>query len=143
MLPKNRAVVTRADETRLWQMIESIRASLPTVRDPYDSYLRALEQHLAQAAVVPETEISADIVTMNSTVCLRELDTGRRRRLTLVYQSDAELCSEKVSVLEPLGASILGSRQGDIIQWQPRRIPRRVQIERILFQPEEAGEFNL
>ena len=124
-------------------MIESLRASLRTAGDPYESYLRALENQLDGASVVPETEVDDDVVTMNSKICVRELDTGKCRALTLVYDADADSFGEAVSVIAPLGASILGARLGDIVEWQPRRVPRRLRIERILFQPEAAGEFNL
>jgi regulator of nucleoside diphosphate kinase len=143
VLAQDQLVVTKADGHRLQQMIGSLRASLRTIRDPYDSYLSALEHHLARTSVVLETEVDDDIVTMNSKVCMREMDTGRCQALTLVYESDADSFGEKVSVLTPLGASILGARVGDIVEWQSRRRPRRMRIERILFQPESAGEFHL
>jgi regulator of nucleoside diphosphate kinase len=46
-------------------------------------------------------------------------------------------------VLTGLGASLLGSRVGDVVEWDTRRGPRRLKVERILFQPEAAGEFDL
>jgi regulator of nucleoside diphosphate kinase len=132
-----------ADEQRLHQMIGSLRASLRTVGDPYDSYLRALEDQLARTSVVSSTEVDDDVVTMNSKVCVRAMDTGRCHALTLVYECDCDPFGDKVSVLTPLGASILGARVGDIVEWQVRHVPRRVRIERILFQPEAAGAFDL
>ncbi|MGB7160119.1 MAG: GreA/GreB family elongation factor [Tepidisphaeraceae bacterium] len=135
--------MTKADRQRLGQMIGSLRASLRTVGDPYESYLRALERQLARTPVVPEAEVNDDVVTMNSKVCVREMDTGRCHALKLVYEADADAFGERVSVLAPLGASILGARVGDVVEWQSRRGPRRLRIERILFQPEAAGEFDL
>jgi regulator of nucleoside diphosphate kinase len=124
-------------------MIGSLRSSLRTIGDPYESYLGALERQLARTPVIPEAEVDDDVVTMNSKVCVRELDTGRRHALTLVYDADADAFGERVSVLAPLGAAILGARVGDVVEWQSRRGPRRLRIERILFQPEAAGEFDL
>jgi regulator of nucleoside diphosphate kinase len=63
--------------------------------------------------------------------------------LTLVYDADADAFGERVSVLAPLGASILGARVGDVVEWQSRRGPRQLRIERILYQPEAAGDFDL
>jgi regulator of nucleoside diphosphate kinase len=63
--------------------------------------------------------------------------------VTLVYDADADLFGEKLSVLTGLGASLLGARVGEVVEWQTRRGPRRVRVERILFQPEAAGEFEL
>ena len=60
-----------------------------------------------------------------------------------MYDADADAVGERVSVLTPLGAAILGSRVGDVVEWQTRRGPRRMKIERIVFQPEAAGQFDL
>jgi regulator of nucleoside diphosphate kinase len=140
---KERSVVTNADEQRLRWMTASIGKSFPIIGDPYHAYLRALEKQLAQSSVVSASEVGPDVVTMNSKVRVHELDTGKQRTLTLVYQDEADPYGEKVSVLTPLGASLLGARAGDTIEWTARRGPRRAWIEKIQFQPEAAGEFGL
>ena len=124
-------------------MIGSIRESLPTVGHPLESYLRDLEGHLAGTAMVPPTSVDADTVTMNSTVRLRDLDSGASQVVTLAYEADADPFGEKLSVLTGLGASLLGSRVGDVVEWETRRGPRRLRVEQVLFQPEAAGEFGL
>ena len=143
MLVRERLVVTDADQHRLRQMIASVGESLPTIGDPFHSYLRALENQLAQSSVVPASDVGPEVVTMNSRIRVHELDTGKRRALTLVYPDDADAYGEKASVLTPQGASLLGARVGDIVEWTARRGPRRVWIEKIQFQPEAAGEFDL
>ena len=143
MVAEQQEMVTRTDSTRLREMIGSIRQSLPTPGHPLESYLRDLEGHLARTTVVPPTCVDADTVTMNSKVRLRDLDSGRSQVVTLVYDEDSDQFGEKLSVLTSLGASLLGLRVGDIVEWQTRRAPRRVQVERILFQPEAAGDFDL
>ena len=143
VLVQDQLVVTETDGRRLQRMIGSLRESLRTIGDPYEIYLRALEDQLARRSLVPQADVDVDVVTMNSKVRVRELDTGRSQVMTLVYERDADVFGEKVSVLAPLGAAILGSRVGDVVEWQSRRGPRRVRIERILFQPEAAGEFHL
>jgi regulator of nucleoside diphosphate kinase len=124
-------------------MVASVRRSFPTVGDPYESYLRRLERRLAGSSVVSRNAVDDATVTMNSRVMLRDLDTGRRQVVTLVYDADAEPVGEEVSVLTALGASLLGSRVGDTVEWESRRGPRRFRVERILFQPEAAGQFDL
>jgi regulator of nucleoside diphosphate kinase len=117
--------------------------ALRTVGDPYESYLRALEDQLDRTSAVPQDDVDADTVTMNSRVLVRDPDSGEGQVLTLVYEADADPYGENVSVLTTLGASLLGSQVGDVIEWQTRRGPRRLRIERILFQPEAAGAFDL
>jgi regulator of nucleoside diphosphate kinase len=80
---------------------------------------------------------------MNSKVRLRDLGSNTSQVVTLAYETDADPFGEKLSVLTGLGASLLGARVGDVVQWQTRRGPRRLRVERILFQPEAAGEFDL
>jgi regulator of nucleoside diphosphate kinase len=143
VVTEQKAVVTKTDRGRLREMIGSIRQSLPTLGHPFESYLRALEGQLARTKVVPATSVDEGTVTMNSKVSLRDLQSGATQVVTLAYEADADLFGEKVSVLTGLGASLLGSRVGDVVEWKTRRGPRRVQIERILFQPEAAGEFDL
>ena len=140
---QEQVIVTKTDRQRLRAMIESLRRALRTVGDPYESYLRALESKLGTASAVPQADADADMVTMNSRVCVRDTESGKCQVLTLVYEADADPYGENVSVLTTLGASLLGSRVGDVIEWQTRRGPRRLRIERILFQPEAAGAFDL
>jgi regulator of nucleoside diphosphate kinase len=124
-------------------MVASIRGSFPTVGDPYESYLRGLERRLAGSSVVSQKAVDDARVTMNSRVRLRDMETGRHQVVTLVYDADAEPVGEEVSVLTVLGASLLGSRVGETVEWESRRGPRRLRVERILFQPEAAGQFDL
>jgi regulator of nucleoside diphosphate kinase len=143
MFAQRQLILTNADRQRLRQLIAAKRESFQTVRDPYDSYLRDLEIKLDQALVVDQPNIEVDVVTMNSTVRVQELATFKSRILTLVYETYNESFPDKVSVLTPLGAAILGSRVGEIVEWNTRRSRHQCRIQRILFQPEAAGEFDL
>ena len=143
MVTEQQELVTKTDSSRLRDMIGSIRKSLPTLNHPLESYLRDLEGHLARTAKVSPTAVGADTVTMNSKVRLRDLDSGTSQLVTLAYDADADPFGEKLSVLTGLGASLLGARVGDVVEWETRRGPRRLRVERILFQPEAAGQFDL
>jgi regulator of nucleoside diphosphate kinase len=142
VITEQQEVVTKCDSRRLRDMIGSIRQSFPP-RSHLESHLRDLEGHLARTAIVPPTSVDAETVTMNSKVSLHDLDSGSSGVVTLVYEADADPFGENLSVLTPLGASLLGSRVGDVVEWRTRRGRRRVRVERILFQPEAAGEFDL
>ena len=143
MIAQEQVVVTAADRERLRRMIESLRDSFPTAGDPLESFLRSLEDHLRNASVVPENTVEDDVVTMNSRVGVRQPDTGAAQVFTLVYDGDADPFGDKLSVVTPLGTAVLGSRVGDVIEWQARRGSRGYRIEEILFQPEAAGDYGL
>jgi regulator of nucleoside diphosphate kinase len=143
MLTQEEKIMTGTDRKRLRAMAASLRGSFATVGDPYESYLRALEGRIARSEIMQDASVDDVTVTMNSRVMLRDTDTGICQVMTLVYGPDADPFDEEVSVLTPLGASVLGSRVGDIVEWEHRRGPRRLRVERILFQPEAAGRFDL
>ena len=99
---------------------------------------------LAAADLTSSREVPADVVTMYSQVVIRHGGTGTKQKLTLCYPEDAEPAEGFVSVLSPVGASLLGLRVGATARWQtPHGDERRATIESILFQPEASGDYTL
>jgi len=91
------------------------------------------------AQIVPEDEIPSDVVTINSTVSLRDLGTNKVETYTLVYPGRADIANHKLSVFAPIGTAILGYRVGDTFRW---RVPdgwRNLKVEKVIYQPERDG----
>ncbi len=76
-----------------------------------------LEQELDRAAIVPDSELPADVVAMNSSVRYRDLESGDETSVVLVYPHEANVEKGWVSVLAPLGAALIGLRAGQNIRW--------------------------
>lgn len=92
---------------------------------------------------VPSSEIPPDVVTMYSQVMVEDLTTGTRQKLTLCYPADAEPHLGYISVLSPVGASLLGQRVGAIAHWRtPNGDECRAEITTLLFQPEASGDYT-
>ena len=106
-------------------------------------YLQKLESELKRAVVVEPSEIPADVITMNSTVLLVDLETKEEMTLTLVYPEQANISDGKISVLAPIGTAILGCHQGDTIQWEVPDGVQKLRVKRIVYQPEAAGAYDL
>ena len=106
-------------------------------------YLSNLEYELSRGNLVAPHEVPDDVITMNSTVLLRDLDSDEEMTYTLVYPEDADLLQDKISVLAPVGTAILGYRAGDIVDWEVPSGIVRLQVERIVYQPEAAGIFDI
>lgn len=143
MITREQMVLVDADRQQLLEMIRALRRDFPAAGDPYQRYLRALEQRISDAAVVEADQIGRRTITMNSIVRVRELDTNRRRTIRLVYESEADAFGGRISVLTGLGAALLGARQGQVVQWQSRGGVRRLRIERVLYQPQAAGAMEV
>jgi regulator of nucleoside diphosphate kinase len=91
--------------------------------------------------MVPQ-DIPHDLITMNSTFRLRNLDTAEQTVYTLVFPGEADSAKSKISILAPVGTAVLGYRVGDIIEWQVPAGSKRFKVEQILYQPEAAGTFH-
>jgi regulator of nucleoside diphosphate kinase len=131
--------ITELDKARLEELIAVAEA----FGDHDRQDLESLAEELEQAEVVPSKEIPPDVVTMNSKVVLRDLDTTEKMTYALVFPKDANIDAGKISVLAPVGTAILGYVKGDVIEWSVPSGMRRIVIEEILYQPEAAGDFHL
>lgn len=135
----NRSIIlTETDLERLSRLLNANRAG-----HDLEPSLARLEDELAQAEVVPSTEIPPNVVTMRSRVRARDLRTGEELVFSVVYPGEANLKEHRISVLAPLGAGLLGYRVGDSIEWPVPGGNRLLRIEEILFQPEAEGQFDL
>lgn len=131
--------ITDFDVERLEVLIENANR-----RSPRDGkYLEELEQELTKAEVVTPTGIPPDVITMNSRVCLQDMDSGEDLVYTLVFPGDADVESGKISVLAPIGTAMIGYRTGDRITWPVPGGVKKLKVKKILYQPESAGDFHL
>lgn len=105
---------------------------------PRPSNFAALAGELQRARVVPRSEVPPDVVTMGSTIRLRDLETGEEETYTLVYPDDADIQNDKLSVLAPVGTALLGYRTGDVVEWPVPAGVRRFCIEDVKYRPKNA-----
>lgn len=134
-MKKRTLIISHEDREGLEALIDWARMDSRVRED----YLAALEAELARARVVPAGKVPPDVVTMNSVVRLRDLDTDETEEYELVYPEDADLEHNRISVLAPVGTAILGYRLGDVIEWPVPAGMRRLRVEEVLYQPERAG----
>lgn len=131
--------ITDYDMQRLGKLIEHV-GSKPS-RDSIN--LEGLEAELLRAEVVDPAGIPPDVITMNSKVCLQDMDSGKDLVYTLVFPGDADLECGRISVLAPVGTSMIGYRKGDHITWPVPGGLKKLKVKKILYQPEAAGDYHL
>lgn len=131
--------ITEFDLHRLEELLEVAGAF--TYRGRSD--LKDLEEEVSRAQVVDPLKVPPTVITMNSRVKLRDLDTGEEMVFTLVFPREADIDRGRLSVISPVGTAILGYTEGDTIEWKVPSGRRRIKIEKILYQPEAAGDYHL
>lgn len=128
-------VITEADYRRLLRLIQSSRQFRKHDGEHFDE----LEQELERAIMVTAGEVPHDVVTMNSRVRVKDLNSGCESTYQIVFPPEADIVENRISVLAPIGTALLGYRAGTTVE---RKVPsgmRRFRILEVEYQPEAAG----
>ena len=84
-----------------------------------------LAEEVDRAVVVSPEELPDDVVTLGSAVTFRDETSGSLREVVVVLPQDADIESNRVSILTPIGAALIGLREGASIDWATRDGSRR------------------
>lgn len=106
---KPRITIGKADHARLLQLANGL----------YDRNPERAEELLAEldrARVVEQDKVPADAVRIGTTLEYRT-DDGEPRRITLVFPADADISSNRISVLTPIGTALIGLSSGQSIDF--------------------------
>jgi regulator of nucleoside diphosphate kinase len=76
-----------------------------------------LLEELSRAFIVPDGTCANNVVRIGSRVTYREEATSRIRRVTLSYPRDANIEQNRISVLTPIGAALIGLSVAQTIEW--------------------------
>ncbi len=126
--------ITESDKQKLQKLIDS------QINDINKEYITELEAELKRAETVSPGEIPNDVVTMNSKVLL--LTDGVEEEISLVYPDEADVEKNRISVLSPIGTAILGYAEGDMLEWNVPGGVVKVELKKILYQPEADKMFD-
>ena len=138
MRNKSNICITDYDLERLRELLRAAKRS-GTLEDA----LIKLEKELERARVISSGNVPTDLITMNSKVRIKDVDTNEEMVFQIVFPSDANLDDCRISILAPVGTALIGYKIGDTVRWQVPAGIRKLQIEEILYQPEAAGDIYL
>lgn len=132
-------IITELDKERLERVLAETAAQ---IRQP-DDHLTAFQREFDRAVIVSANEVPSDVVTMNSRVDMYDMEFDVTETYTLVYPVDADIFSNRLSILNPMGMAILGRRRGDVARWQNSHGEHQLKLMNLAFQPEREGVMNL
>ncbi|EMI19516.1 nucleoside diphosphate kinase regulator [Rhodopirellula maiorica SM1] len=103
--------VTTRDRTKITELLNDPQVCNHASADAQ----RLLRDRLQRAASVEASQVSGELVSMNSPFYLQDQTTGEVIKQWLCYPDAAGYSANDLSILSPLGAQVLGCRVGDEI----------------------------
>jgi len=91
-----------------------------------------LEDKLRSATVIDQGAVSTDVVTVGSTVHVKDQKTDKSQKFTIVGAPEANPADAKLSNESPVGKALLGHKRGEVIEVPvPRGPNRKLKITKI------------
>ena len=81
-----------------------------------EARIAKLEERLAAARVIEKRDISKDVVSVGSTVRLRDVDAKQTVEYRIVGSAEANPAELKLSNESPVGKAILGHKKGETVE---------------------------
>ena len=85
-------------------------------------------RELRDNAVVVEPGGETGEVALGSVVTVRDLDSGREARHTIVSAAESDPAAGRLSIDSPLGRAVTGARVGDEVVFEAPRGQRRLEV---------------
>ncbi|MUH37148.1 transcription elongation factor GreAB [Zobellia amurskyensis] len=85
---------------------------------------------LESAQIHDEAEMPEDVIRFNSTITIAS-ENGWRKKFKLVIPTESDVNSNRISILTPMGAAVIGYAQGDTLIWDFPAGEQRMLIERV------------
>ncbi len=123
-------MLTHADHAGLSRLLHEAAPVMPQKR--------AMQDALATWMRLPPSLVPATLVTINARVLLQNHGSDVPYETALCYPAQADATRARVSVLSPLGASLLGLSVGDTVAWQAFGRVHKAKIVAILSYGEYA-----
>jgi regulator of nucleoside diphosphate kinase len=118
-------VLTRGDSEKLARLADSASGRFQEAAD-------VLAREIERAQLIEDGETRPGLVRMGSRITFRDDISGQERAVTLVYPEDADVAAGKISVLTPVGASLIGLSVGQSIEWHtPNGGTRSLTIQKV------------
>jgi regulator of nucleoside diphosphate kinase len=125
--------LSNADFERLDNLVAAIERSQPDVA----AYLA---EELDRAKIASKEDLPDSLVVMGADVTFRDDITGDVHHKQLVYPDQAHGEDDRLSILTPVGAALIGLSEGQSIDWHTRSgEERRLTILKVAAAPEHAA----
>jgi len=132
-------IINKLDYQRLKMWADRAKSEFLFSNLHFEKLLRSA----GEATLLEPEQIPADVVTMNSRISLHYLRNNETKEIQLVYPEKADITRNRISIFAPIATTLLGCRQGTLATLKTPNGTVKVRIDKILYQPEAAGDFTL
>lgn len=91
----------------------------------------ALEAQLKKARQVLRKDLPADVVTVDTLVTVKDLETGDTQEYKFVGPDSAKKKNGTVSILSPMGIAMIGYPAGAVVEWEFNEAIKKNQIIKV------------
>jgi regulator of nucleoside diphosphate kinase len=130
-------LITLTDYRRLMDVMNAPTAAI------VPAIAARVTNELNCARILAPEDIDRKVVTMNSTVMLRDRVNGGELEVTVTYPAQVDTRVNRISVFSPTGVALLGRKVGTVIAWNTPAGLRQFEIVEVVFQPEAVGDYSL
>ncbi|MFD0799175.1 GreA/GreB family elongation factor [Maribacter chungangensis] len=89
-----------------------------------------LVKELESAKICDEVDMPADVVRFNSEVTIVS-ENGWHKKFQLVLPKSSDVKNNKISLLTPMGAAVMGYAEGDSLVWEFPSGEQNLTIEKV------------
>ena len=114
------ATSTRPQIHMIEEEADSISELALGIEHRFPQVSELLIRETSRAKLYAAASIPFDVVTMGSLVEFVDEGTRAQRTVHLVYPAEADISAGRISILTPIGAGLIGLREGQSILWPDR-----------------------
>ena len=81
-----------------------------------ESRIHEIEELIKKADIIGDSEIDTKVISVGSTVVLKDMETKAEDTYTLVGTSEENLFTNKISEESPVGKAIKGKKKGNTVE---------------------------
>lgn len=104
-------ILTKTDYAIIKELIINTPSHLRTKE------ISLLAKEIENAKKVPDSKIEANVIRIDSTFEVEDIDSGQLLNYQLTLPKNANVAEKKVSLLSPLGVALIGFQSGMEIEW--------------------------
>ena len=103
--------IRESDRTR----IEQLYTFCEIFKEEEKKSIHRLQFEVSEGNMVPDDKLPPDVVAINSKIYIKDLETGKKFWMSLVYPEEVDTRYNRISILAPISMCLLGAIVGETV----------------------------